>query len=119
MYLASRLILSRIFVVSLLIACVFVSAADTYFCSDCSPRAFSASSGGFSRDSRFDRVMQNDQGGARQGHFNICPLCLSPLLVGTAHAPMLLFSAQTAFQDVPRLVSGVANTIYKPPRNAS
>jgi hypothetical protein len=113
---------SKIAVVSLLCACMFVSAAETYFCMDCGPGGtLSALSEGASRGSHSREILSSDQGAFGQRHHSplTCPVCLSPLLVVGDQVPMFLTSTNAVPQDVPRLLSGTAGTIYKPPRIAS
>ncbi len=101
----------------LLFACLFVSAADGYLCPDCSPQALVFPNPHDAPHSASDQAFSNGPGGSGQGcHGGMCPVCLSPLLVGNAYAPTFISSAAASSQGFPRLFAGVAATIYKPPR---
>lgn len=115
----SKSMVGRITVISLLLVCMFVSAGEAYFCSDCGPAGvLSASPAGLSGEGVVLRAACSIAGEAHHTA-DTCPVCLSPSLVFSDQMPVFLTATHGVFQDPPRLSSGISIPIYKPPRIAA
>src|SRR3972149_5270988 len=104
-------------VVALLLACMFVSAAEAYLCHDCSPAGtLSALSGDPSRHPLTESVSAGSQKTTGEGHSaGTCPVCLSSPLPACSDVYPFLPSAFAALQQPGRLLSALDTSIYKPP----
>jgi hypothetical protein len=103
----------RLVFVILLLTCVFASTSEDLFCPDCNPVRI------LSDSSMLLRSIGSSQVTSSHHSPLTCPVCLSPLLVASDHAPTILASFDIVPQEPPRLSPGTPGPIYEPPRIAS
>ncbi len=111
---------SKIALVGIVLACMVVSAAETYSCYDCGPLGFSRNPSSINL-SRGLQILNNDPDiyGQESHSADTCPICLSQLVLPGSYAPVDFAPTNAVYQDPPRLSAQIVGSIYKPPCIAS